>query len=147
MEEEAVDRDYVGREAWNLTKRIALLALLAIVVVGLHSVLRYLGAILNVCFLALASIYLVRCAYALLKRVIAFVSRLLGKLEESPRTVWLVAGVMPNALEIISACLRSPVPSVQGYIFSQLGYFLDSAGATDASGSQVRRYRGQSANG
>ena len=105
------------------------------------------GAILTVCVLALAGIYLVRCRHALLKGVIAFVLRLFGNLEESPRTIWLVAAVTLNALEIISACLRSPAPSVQGSPFSELAYFFDSAGATDASGSQVRPYRGQSANG
>jgi hypothetical protein len=119
LEEEAVDRDYVSREAWSLAKRIALLVLLAVLAVGLHNVLEYLGAILSVYFLALAGIYLLRCAYALLQGLMALVSQLFGKPEDSPRAIWLLAGVALNALEI-AACLGLAV-----YVLRAVGWYTD----------------------
>ena len=113
MEEEVINCDYVRRQIWSLTKRIALLALLAIVVVGIHRMLGYLGAILAIYFLALAGIYLMRCGYALLQGVIALASRLFGKLEESPRAVWLFAGVTLNVLEI-AVCLGLTIYVLRG---------------------------------
>ena len=118
-EDAVVDRDYVATEAWSLAKRIALLVLLAILAAGLHSVLDYLGAILAVYFLALAGIYLVRCGYALLQGLIALLSRPFGTPKDSPRAVWLLAGVMLNALEIV-ACIGLAI-----FVLKAVGWYTE----------------------
>jgi hypothetical protein len=118
-EEEAVGRDYVTNEAWSLAKRIALLVLLVALVVGLHSALEYVGAILAVYFLALVGIYLVRCGYALMQGLIALLSRPFGKPKDSPRLVWLLVGVALNALEI-AVCLGLAI-----YVLKAVGWYTD----------------------
>ena len=118
-EEEVVDREYVARESWSLGKRIALLVLLALLVAGLHSVLDYLGAILAVYFLALVGIYLVRCGYALLQGLIALLSRPFNKPAESPKAIWLLVGVMLNALEIV-ICLGLAI-----YVLKAVGWYTN----------------------
>ena len=104
MEEEAVNREQVRRTAWSLAKRIALLAVLAVVVVGLQSVLGYLGDVFVVFFLALAGIFLARCVYALLQGLTALVSRLFGGPGDSPKAIWLFTGIILNTLEVV-VCL------------------------------------------
>jgi len=104
MEEQAVNREQVSLAVWSLAKRIALLAVLAVVVAGLRSLHGYLGAVLVVFFLALAGIFLARCGYALLQGLIDLVSRLFGRPGRSPRAIWLFAGTMLNALEVV-VCL------------------------------------------
>jgi cobalamin synthase len=119
VEEQVVDRDSVTSGAWNVAKRIALLVLLAVLVVGLHSAWEYLGAILAVYFLALTGIYLVRCGYPLLQGLIALLSRPFNKPTDSPTAIWLLAGVMLNALEI-AACLGLAI-----YVLRAMGWYTD----------------------
>jgi hypothetical protein len=118
-EEEVVDREYVASEAWSLAKRIALLVLLALLVAGLHSVLDYLGAILAVYFLALVGIYLVRCGYAMLQGLIALLSQPFNKPAESPKAIWLLVGVVLNALEIV-ICLGLAI-----YVLKAVGWYTN----------------------
>ena len=104
MEEQAVNREQVSLAVWSLAKRIALLAVLAVVVGGLRSMHEYLGAGLVVFFLALAGIFLARCVYALLRGLVDLVSGLFGGAGGSPSAIWLVAGIVLNAVEVV-VCL------------------------------------------
>lgn len=119
MEEQTVGREQLRLAVWSLGKRIALLAVLAVVVVGLRSLHEYLGASLVVFFLALTGIYLVRCAYALLRGFIDLASGLIGGSGGSSSATWLLAGMMLNAVEVV-VCLSLAI-----YVLQAAGWSTD----------------------
>ena len=119
IEGQAVDREQIIGAAWSLTKRVVLLAILAVVVVGLQSLMGPLAAVLVVFFLALAGIFLARCGYALLLGLIALLSRLFGKPEGSPRVFWLFAWNILNAIEV-AVCLGLAI-----YVLRAAGWYTE----------------------
>ena len=117
--DKAIDRERVTSAVWNFAKRIVLLTVLAVVVVWLQSLLGYLGTVLVVFFLALAGIFLVRSAYALLLGLIAFVSTLFVWAEDPPKATWLIAWNILNALEI-AVCLGLAM-----YVLRAVGWWTE----------------------
>ena len=119
IEGQAVDREQIISAAWSLAKRVVLLAILAVVVVGLQSLMGPLAAVLVVFFLALAGIFLARCGYALLLGLIALLSRPFGKPEGSPRVFWLFAWNILNAIEV-AVCLGLAI-----YVLRAAGWYTE----------------------
>lgn len=118
-EEQTIDRERVTGAAWSLAKRIVLLTVLAVVAVGLQSLLGYLGTVLVVFFLALAGVFLVRSGYALLLGLIAFVSSLFSRPERPLKAIWLFAWNILNALEV-AVCLGLAV-----YVLRAVGWWTE----------------------